>query len=187
MIYDLTNKLITKFTGDWVDRKSGAVRVVKDGDNRKPYGIVQDGSDCNAKILMSPDESYKSVMYMETDGNISTVPMEGGHSICTASVRLVVWLNGKKLGDNSGNVSHDIIQDIMRQIKSWGSFSLVDYNNVKVSIESIEPKDFTRTFGKYGADEGFRFYVKPHDFLSMRLKITFVPFCTTFSSGDVVC
>lgn len=189
MIYELTEQIANKFVGDWVDRRTGIVKVIKRGDKRLPYAHSIPESDCTAEIAMIPHETYKSVMYMDNESEArELMTIENSSTFYKLETRLVVWLNGKKLGDASGEVSDEIIKDIQSQIKSWGTFKLNGYGSVKVKIKGVQGKDFQSVFGKYGADEDFKaFYNKPNDYLSLKLEIVFMPNCATFVAGDPTC
>lgn len=186
MIYQLSNIIAERIDGEWTDRKVGLVQVVKVREGQSlPFECGVTEAECTKTKAVVPDEKFKSVFWMEFDSEPS-FQYQGEVTKGEVKLSLIVWLNGKKLGYVGCDLTSKIMSDLLRQVKSWGSFNSGLFNTVKVEVIGQRPKDF-QIFRKYGANEDFRFYLKPYDFFALRLKVTFVAHCTEFELGDEVC
>lgn len=191
---EIADIVLGKISGlEWVDRYAGMVR---------PYVIHQPGIDgkaikktfpvsCNVTdedcVLngtykdLIPDSKYKSLLYFE-DLGINIIGSDRSYINCQSNIKLVCWLNGKKLGYDGCGISAVAVMSILKVFAGmFNPFNEGNFVKIKISAISEMVKD-NAIFSKYSYDEAQTQYLAmPYDFFALNLKVDFsIPFnCIT--------
>lgn len=192
---EIADIILAKISGlEWIDKYAGIVRTVVihqpnangTGTIKKSFPVACDVTDSECvksgtyKDLI-PDSKYKSVLYFE-DMGINVIGSDSRYIDCQSNIKLVCWLNGKKLGYDGCGISSIAVMSLLKIFAQlFNPFN--DGNMVKVKINAINeaPKD-PAIFSKYSYDEATTQYLmKPNDYFALNLRVDFsIPFnCIT--------
>lgn len=155
-----------------VNDNGGTVR------KRFPIAIehVVEGVCISQEQLAIPDSSRKGILYFEDGGtNPDGRVRSGGQYQFTSSVRLVVWINRKKVTSETYiEISALAIADLIEKLgvdtnpKSEGVFS-----NVSVSVSGI-PRQDAGIFSRYTYDETVTQFLRPpFEFFALDLAVKY--------------
>lgn len=119
-----------------------------------------------------PDSKYKSLIYFEELNGARLVDNTPRDFSFEATLRLVCWLNLKKLGESDCSISSLALTNILNVLP--GSY----FNNgiyTRILIEIIgEVKKDKAIFGQYTYDDAKKQYLMyPFDFFALDLKVSF--------------
>lgn len=169
----------------FIDRLAGLVRPVTineetdSGKKRKSFPVACNVSaqDCvtSGKYQdLVPNSSRKSVIYFEEAGGTRMTGIERNEINFTSTVRLVGWLNLKKMGLTDCNWSATAILQIIKEL----SVLLQPHNSgmfLHVKITEIsEAEKSNAIFSKYSYDEAVTQYlIYPYDYFALNLTIKF--------------
>ncbi len=174
----------------FIDKYGGLVRIVKKGYTNEngvyyktfPVTCETEIADCNdeGKLrALTPDESYKSLSYFESAGNIR-VNMEDykGKRVVKviAPIDFVCWLNLPRLGITDCHSS--IFELMMIQFFNQSASSKIscehdiNYVDVKFKIISFSSRD-EKIFSKYSYGDMLGLLIYPFDFFKINLEISF--------------
>lgn len=131
-----------------------------------------------------PSESYKTVMYFEQRSGVRYIGPKGpgsGTMVYEANVRLVGWLNAKKLGFTDCSITSRVVLTVIKAIlaeqaeysRNAGRFTVTDgnYTNAIVEAEVVQqvPKD-PSIFSAYTVQQELLY---PFDYFAIDLKCFF--------------
>jgi hypothetical protein len=183
----LKDKILASIT--WADRVVGLVRTLtftQEGESsvvKKSIPISCDlevsQRDCisNKQHHVVPDDKLKALIYFEDGGAVPTGQGNRG-LIFTSTIKLVCWMNLKKLGQTSCSASAFAEIQLIELLNGLGVVNLnpnygIPINAVKVTEISIDPKT-AAIFSKYTYDETkVQYLTYPSDYFSFTLKIQF--------------
>lgn len=137
---------------------------------------VIDGVCISQEQLAIPDSSRKGILYFEDNGiNPDGRDRSGGNYQFTSNIRLVVWINRKKVTSEtyieiSGAAIADLIEKMKvdRNPKKEGMFS-----NLSISLAGI-PRQDAGIFSRYTYDETVTQYLRPpFEFFALDLSVRY--------------
>jgi hypothetical protein len=168
----------------FADRVAGLVQpltIVNEGPDNKPikktYPIAcgVTAKDClnNGKYQhLLPDDRLKSLFYFE-DLGIQSEGKENGGFKFTAKLRLVGWMNLKKLGKTDCSYSALAIASILNAFPT-GYQNNTPYTRIQVEVTGQEPK-LPAIFSKYSLDEEkTQFLLYPFDYFALQIAVSYV-------------
>ena len=117
-----------------------------------------------------PNDAYKSILYFE-DGGTSNVGTRGKDTIYRSRLRLVGWLNGKKLGSTSCSTSGEAIKEILKTLPR-NRFNSGDITRLQVRVNTIAPKT-KAIFSRYTYNDQAQFLIYPFDYFAIDIDVTF--------------
>lgn len=122
-----------------------------------------------------PDSKYKSIHYFE-DMGVTIAGQDQDTFSFEAKLRLVGWLNLKKLGKTDCSVSHLAIAAILKAIRSK-VFNSSPFTKISIRCTGIEPKS-AAIFSKYTYSEEINQYLLfPFDYYALNFTVAFtVPY-----------
>lgn len=171
----------------WVDRYAGLVETVsrdgKDGRESYPVSCDVDMKKCwenNQYLDLMPNSTYKSVVYWEALTGLTNVydtRISRDRHIITyeSTVRLVAWLNMKKLGYDKLEGTSKLQQDAMVALNglSIGNENIggVLMFGAAFTASEILRRDHAVIFGKYHYGNKVDLFMYPYDFFAINFKI----------------
>lgn len=130
---------------------------------------------------LMPNSKYRSVLYFEDLGTNIT-GSDARYVNCQSTLRLVCWLNGKKLGYDGCGISAIASMSILKVFAGmFNPFNEGNFVNIKIGAINEAPKE-PQIFTKYGYDESAsQFLMYPFDYFAMNIRVDFsIPFnCIT--------
>jgi hypothetical protein len=190
MINEIIESLKPKITAlPFIDKYGGLVRVVKKAYTNEqgvyyktfPVTCETDLSDCGdeGKLkALTPNDSYKSLAYFESAGNVrvSSTQYKGKEVVkVTAPIDFICWLNLPKLGISECHSSIFelmMIQFFYEDHKGKCESSPITYTDLKINILSFSSRD-EKIFSKYSYGDMLGLTLYPFDFFKVNLEITF--------------
>lgn len=178
---------------DWIDKITGLTQVarVKQGDTEKRFPIscdmtFEDACKKGCYDDLMPSSKRSSVIFFE-DGAFSYVGQGGKKLQYESRLRMICWLNYKKLPGGCGSTG-DYILSIIKALPSQpvnkgGMISL----SIIIAAQSPRSSDI---FGKYTFDEKrSQFLMLPYDFFSLDIRTNFyvIPECVEPTEGCNEC
>ena len=180
----------------WIDKLAGLTQVAKinqksgDGtvEKRYPVSCAVTLEDCVEGCYndLAPNSAYQSVVYFE-DGGLSFVRQAGNKLYYESTLKLIAWLNYKKLGGGCGSTGNYII-DIIRALPTY-PVSIDDLLGVNIRVVSQMIRSDS-IFSQYTYNEPVtQFLLLPYDFFSLEIKTNFylIPACVEDTSGCLEC
>lgn len=179
---------------NWIDKIAGLVQTanirIKSGDDtsEKSYpiscSISEDACLKGAYQDLCPDSKKKSIAYFE-DRGLAFDRMEGNRLFYTSSLRLVCWLNLKKIQDE--NCDKDVIgcgtsgDYVLEVIKK---FNYVPFNSGGLYGIMIQPPSqverSVEIFSKYTYnEEALQYLMFPYDYFALDFTVNFMIPCLT--------
>lgn len=148
------------------------------------FGTSQ--KDCTSGRYMDliPNSKYKSIMYFE-DGGVRPLGQEFSGFGFESSLKLVCWLNQKKLGKNASSISALAITTILKTLPTK-PINSTPYTRIKIEVTSQDPKN-ANTFSKYSYDESvIQYLMYPYDYFALNITTQFVipPSCIPSWEAD---
>lgn len=116
-----------------------------------------------------PNSKYKSIMYWE-DGGTTINGNNTRDFNFTSSLRLVCWINLKKVGKTDCNISSLAITNILNVLPT-APFNSGIYTRLRITVqqELIKSKDI---FSKYTYDEAIVQYLMfPYDYFALDIRV----------------
>ncbi len=167
----------------FIDRLGGLVKVIRKQEVTDKGTIVKSFpvdcgttlQDCNTgkyKDLI-PNSKYKSIHYFE-DLGITISGQDQATFTFDAKLKLVGWLNLKKLGKTDCSVSHLAQAAILKKIRSK-NFNDVSrgITNIQIRCTGIDPKTSV-IFSKYSyPEEVTQYLMYPFDYYAMNFNVSF--------------
>lgn len=139
-----------------------------------PVDCNVSGEDCTSSKYkhLVPDSRYRSVMYFE-DGGVSNLNQDSARDFTyESSLKLVCWLNLKKMGKTSCNNSALAIATIQNAFPTR-FFNNGIYQRIRISIDGQDPKT-DAIFNKYTYDsEKTQFLMYPYDYFALNITVRF--------------
>jgi hypothetical protein len=177
----------------WIDKLAGLTQVAKINQNgvEKRYPIscamaFDDACVTGCYDELAPNSAYQSVVYFE-DGGFNFSKQVGNKLYYESTLRLIAWLNYKKLGGGCGSTGNYII-DIIRALPSYPvNVSDLLGMSIRVVSQAIRSDDI---FSKYTFNQtATQFLMLPFDFFSLEIKTSFyiIPECVEDRGGCVEC
>jgi hypothetical protein len=171
----------------FIDRIAGAVRVVSRQEQGSKSTIVKQfpvdcgvsAADCSSGkyVDLVPNSKYKSIHYFE-DLGVSVSGADNKTFSFESKLKLVGWLNQKKLGKTDCSVSHLAIAAILKQIQT-GFFNdtSVGFTKISITCTGIDAKNAS-IFSKYSYQEEVNQYLMfPFDYYAINFTTKFtVPY-----------
>jgi len=118
-----------------------------------------------------PNSRYKSIHYFE-DGGVAPVNTTQRDWRFRSSLRLVGWINLKKLGKTDCSVSAQAVLQLINALPS-GRFNSGEYKNIQITSIAEAPKS-SAIFSKYTYDEAVTQYLMfPFDYYALDLTVEF--------------
>lgn len=174
MLSDVIDIIQNQLEGDYFDVKAGLVYPIEiqiEG-KRKKYPFRLEPVDICESEAVTPDSSKMSVMYFEEMTDLKSLGRKMNSVFYTTEVRLVFWVNKNK----TGNVSTgSIAQNLINQISKIEPFNSGIYSAISPAVICQEQRN-EKVFTKYGYN-ALPYMVKPYDFFSLRLQITYNSGC----------
>jgi hypothetical protein len=165
----------------FVDRLGGIVRPItktdRDGEKtiKKTFPV-----DCNVTehdciagqyTDLVPNSKYKSIHYFEDNGT-SILQRTAMDFHFQAKLKLVGWLNLKKLGKTECSLSSLAIANILKAFPT-NYFNNGIYSRIQISVLGQDPKD-SRIFSKYSySEEQTQYLMYPYDYFALNLSVGF--------------
>jgi hypothetical protein len=190
---EVADILLDKITGlSWVDKYAGVVRVVTQSVSNptplNPEGTIKKffpvscrvtNDQCDNQTLteLAPNSAYKSVLYFE-DLGLSVIDADSVKANMRSTLKLVVWLNGKKLGYDGCGLSAIAELSILKAFSEVRKgFNEGNFTRITIDSPVIDPKS-SAIFSKYSYDESkTQYLLHPNDYFSMTIQTSFtVPF-----------
>lgn len=185
----------------FVDRITGLIRALvyteKNADGvtiRKVLPLACDVSadDCARGKYQDlvPNSDKRSVLYFEEIGGVEDIGRHGRNYQFRSRLRLVGWLNLKKMGITSCSWSGQAVLQILTRLHQGYENS---GNILKAQITSITEveKSAAGIFGKYTYDEAVNQYLLyPYDYFALNISVEFEvnPDCIEdFVPGEPLC
>lgn len=185
MVQTIINRIhdtVTEMT--WVDRYAGLTEIIsrdnKDsGRESYPVSCDVDMKKCwenNQYLDLMPNSTYKSVVYWEALSGLNLVnqrKLSAGRQINVyeASVRLVSWLNMKKLGYDKLEGTSKMVQDAMKAINGHyigkETISGILILGADFKLTEVMKRDHVAIFGKYHYGNKVDLYMYPFDFFAL--------------------
>lgn len=167
----------------FTERLAGLARLItineqtESGSIRKTFPVAFDvcETDCVAGKYkdLTPNSNKKSVLYFEEISAPQWVEQARSNFRFRSVIRLVGWLNLKKLGLTNNTWSADAIIQILAKIpqKPFNNGNLL---KIKVTNISEAEKTAQNIFGKYTYDEAVNQYLLyPYDFFALNFTVDF--------------
>lgn len=118
-----------------------------------------------------PNSKYKSIIYFE-DGGTSFSSSEPRDFSFESRLKLVCWLNQKKLGKSACSISAVAILNILKIIPD-GHFNSTPYTRIRIQAVGQDAKS-PAIFSRYTYDEKvLQYLLYPFDYFALNLKINF--------------
>lgn len=156
------------------------IEMMEDVPIRKRFPVatesVVNGICKSNQQVATPDSSMKGILYFEDQGSFENGRIRSGNNFeFTSNLRLVCWINRKKVVSNefseiSGLAINDILQklEVGSNPKSQGMFA-----NISVSVQRIPAQD-SSIFSKYSYDEAINQYLMaPFEFFAIDLVVKY--------------
>lgn len=177
MINDIANILkecICKLP--FADKVGGLVEVAKVKDKKIPVTCDYCYDKCignETYLEMIPEAHLKSLFYFENDNGVKNVLQRGCcTNIYETDLRLVGWVNLKKLGVKDCFATTQIIQTIIKQIQCNDCVELKQpYSRINIVDVSVLNKN-PNIFLKHNFKDNFRF--SPYDYFALNIKVQFI-------------
>lgn len=169
----------------FVERIAGLVRTqimteeTDLGKKRKSFPVACDVSaeDCVKKGKyqdLVPNDKVKSVIYFEENGGSQFLEFVRGDYKYRSSLRLVGWLNLKKLGVTGCSYSANAVMQILSALPMKPFNALSKYTRVEITGVS-EMEKSNAIFAKYTYDEGVSQYLMyPFDFFALNITLEYI-------------
>lgn len=171
----------------FIDRIAGAVRVVSRQEEGSKSTIIKkfpvdcgvSQADCSSGkyVDLVPNSKFKSIHYFE-DLGVSVSGADNKTFSFESKLKLVGWLNQKKLGKTDCSVSHLAIAAILKQIPT-GHFNNTanGFTRISITCTGIDAKNAS-IFSKYSYQEEVNQYLMyPFDYYAINLTTQFtVPY-----------
>ena len=173
--------LLTHLQGlPFADRLAGLVRTVtitgEDG-KRKAFPVACNvtNADCTAGRYQDlvPDSSRKSVMYFEDGGTVLTGLLKGDPQF-RSTIRLIGWLNLKKMGLTDCDFATTAITNIIKNLP-WAEFNSPANGFVRVKLTGLNVLEKSSAiFSRYTYDEAVTQYLLyPYDYFGLNLTVEY--------------
>jgi len=118
-----------------------------------------------------PNSKYKSISYFE-DGGAKLISNNQRDFTFQSNLRLVYWLNLKKLGKTDCNLSALAVTNVLN-ILPTGPFNNGIYSRIRININQEIVKN-AAIFSKYSYDESVvQYLMYPYDYFALDLTIDF--------------
>jgi len=180
---DIAEIILGKINGlTWVDKTAGLVRPISihqpnaTGTIKKTFPVS-----CNLDSKTSydkykdliPDDKYKSIMYFE-DLGVNVVGSDARYINCQSTLRLVCWLNGKRLGYDGCGISTIAVIEILKVFTElFNPFNEGKFTKIKIAAVSEQAKEPT-IFTKYSYDETqTQFLMQPFDYFALQIRVDY--------------
>ena len=193
---DIADIIVDKIAGlAWVEKYAGLTRPITISQPNPngattpvkktfPVACNVTPEECDKKGLyndLMPNSKYKSVMYFE-DFGINITGSDAHYINCQSTLRLVCWLNGKKLGYDGCGISSIAVMGILKVFAGmFNPFNEGNFVKIKIGAVSEAPKE-PQIFTKYSYDESAsQLLMYPFDYFALNLRVDFsIPFnCIT--------
>ena len=164
----------------FIDRLSGLVRTVSIKEEsgritRKPIACDVSSDDCARGTYQDlvPNSSKLSIVYFEENGGVQPIGNEKNNYVFRSQLRMVGWLNLKKMGFTnctwSGNAVLQILSRLPRNVFNSGNFQ-----KIKITAIAEAEKSAENIFGKYTYDETVNQYLLyPFDYFALNITTEF--------------
>ncbi len=176
----------------WKDKISGLVQTVntvdkvdKTKDVSYPVSCDIDADSCSSGAYqdLCPNSAKKSVIYFEDHGGCDQVEQKGNKITFSCKLRLVAWLNLKKIQEESCDsgvtgcgTSGDYVIDVIKHLPHV-PFSTVDFISISIQNISQAQRDVS-IFSRYTyAERETQYLMFPYDYFSLDLDIRFTIPC----------
>jgi hypothetical protein len=179
MIYQAA-EIVKHFLTDlpFVEKLGGLVKTYEKQDPngntvRYPVAYNLTETECNAGKYLDfvPDGKFKSSIYFE--GDRARITRTSGKIHVEADLKLVCWMNLKKMGVNLP-YSHYAITQIAQAIPTRmfnytpDGIETPQYQRVQISLDSTE---YENIFSRYTYDKRVLFF--PYDYFSININVKF--------------
>lgn len=186
---EIANIILSQISSlEWIDKYSGMTRTVvkSEYDGTKyikkyfPIACSVTDSECESSDLykdLCPDTKYKSVLYFE-DLGVQVLGSDAINVNCRANLKLVCWLNGKKLGYDGCGLSAIAVMGILKKFALlFNPFNSGNFTRIQINAVSEDTKS-PAIFSKYSYDEQTTQYLMyPFDYFALTLRVDFsIPF-----------
>jgi hypothetical protein len=163
----------------WIDRIAGLTQVARYNitadkiEKRFPIACAMEYAEClktGTYDMLTPDSGRKSVVYFE-DYGVNFTKLDGRKIWLDSRIRLVGWLNHRKLGGDCGD-TYRYILDIISRIPTQ-PFRSDEYYSVMITMASQAVRDIS-IFSKYTYDEKkTQLLMYPFDFFAIDFRTVF--------------
>jgi hypothetical protein len=177
----------------WIDKIAGLTQIarVTQGGVEKRFPIscdltYDDACTTGCYDELMPNSQYGSVVFFE-DGSFNFIRQEGGKLYYESRLRLVAWLNYKKLPGGCGS-SGDYIISIIKALPAFPQ-NVGDMIRLSITVTSQAQRS-SGVFSKYTFDElHSQFLMLPYDFFGLDLRVEFyvIPECIEPTEGCTEC
>lgn len=183
MNVDIANILVGYIDGlPFIDKITGLVKTVtftqSDGEKSVkkafPVGCDVTHNDCTTGRLseLVPNSTYKSIIYFE-DGGVRPLGEEARGWGFQSSLKLVGWLNGKKLGKTSCSIASAAVIEILNALPK-PPINSSPYTRIKIDVTGEDVRS-NAIFSKYTYDETVLQYLfYPFDYFALNIVTDFV-------------
>jgi hypothetical protein len=194
----MNNKIANIIVGyikelSWIDKIAGLTQIAKvtQGGVEKRFPIscdltFDDACTTGCYDELMPNSQYSSVVFFE-DGSFNFIRQEGGKLLYESRLRLVAWLNYKKLPGGCGS-SGDYVISIIKALPAFPQ-NVGDMIRLSITVTSQAQRS-SGVFSKYTFDEKTsQFLMLPFDFFAIDLRTEFylIPECVEPTEGCTEC
>jgi len=173
-IGEILRDKIKDFT--YVDKIAGVVQTAMDkGENGQidkfPVACDVIGADCEeagGRLLdLIPDDTKKSIIYFEDLGGAIFQGKERNNLEFTSRIRLVGWLNLKKLGQTDCGVTAKVVAHLITRLESSKKENYDPFTRLSISVQSQVSKQ-PSIFARYTYDQTRKqFLIFPFDYFAI--------------------
>lgn len=136
------------------------------------YCPIKQECDPNKIDPLIPDCNRKSLFYFENNGNTILNDRDKRFFNYTSSIRLVGWLNPRKMGSNDCDISCLISAEIMNILEK-STFNSGEILKIKIRPSALLVKD-SKIFSKYLYGKKFYNLIEyPYDYFAIDLFVDF--------------
>lgn len=176
--------------GVWSDRVEGLAtpaKITSNGQSDVVFPFAHGVTECSHSTKITPDDKFRSVLWMESGGQIEAGEMNGMYR---ARIDVLCWLNLKKLGayvddkpdrTASAVIANELIESFRKVKVRTGNVHIQ-----KVRLDRVLDKNLS-LFSKYTFKEDLNWWFGAYDYFGVRLIVDFAPGCDVFELGTEVC
>lgn len=172
---------------EYLDRVEGAVTraKIKHNDKEVYFPFAHGVDTCDYDHAVVPDEKLKSVLWMEP-GAAGIAPGANAAMIgaFTVRVRVVCWLNLRKLGTRNRDLTTQIERDFIEHMKGLRSQNS-QVRVVGINFEQVAAKNIGEVFGRYSFKDEVQWHFGKYDYFAHDYQVRFTANCSPTINAEV--
>jgi hypothetical protein len=166
----------------YVNKIAGVVQTAVDKGtdgkvDRFPVACNVIGADCEevgGRLLdLIPDDTKKSIFYFEDLGGAVFQEKKGDDLEFISRIRLVGWLNLKKLGQTDCGITAKVVAHLITRMESTNQINYTPFTRLTIKVQNQVSKQPT-IFSKYTyAQTKAQFLIFPFDYFAIDLIVKY--------------